>query len=230
VKTPRSLGNAINFRRVCPELGAATERFYRSGSLSRLEADEARGLRLGLGIRNYVDLRSDEEVRRDGRPDAMLEQGVRWWRCPITDYPSDMISRSEPSSRDYVDYYLAMMETARDAWMTAVDILDTCSGSPLVFGCSAGKDRTGLLAAVVLDRVGAPRSLIAGDFARSGAALLDHLDRFQAKWEARGLDRGSYARRMQTPPDIMLLFLAEMDRRFGGLGCFLGDRRAPNPA
>jgi protein-tyrosine phosphatase len=212
----------INFRPVGPEFfGEAGVRWYRSSALSGLDRGEARHLHEDLGIRTYIDLRSEDEIARTGPPHALMHAGIRWVCSPVCDYPDHAISAKEPTIDDYVTYYTTMVEAARPGFAAAVLAVDTCGHAPLVFGCHAGKDRTGILAALLMDREHAPVELIAIDYARSGPLLASAIDQFREKWERRGMTRESYARRMHTPAEVMIRFLDAMHHRYGGLSRYV---------
>ena len=212
----------VNFRPLSPEFfGAAGPRWFRSGTLAGVDRETARHLRHGLGIRTFIDLRGEVEIARAEPPRTLLAAGIEWLRAPVGGYAGDPISAPVPTSDDYVAYYRSIVETAREAWRAAVATVDGRGPAPLVFGCHAGKDRTGILAAILLDRAGAPAELIAGDYALSGDLLAGQVDRFRDKWTARGMSREAYARRMRTPPETMTRFLAEMRLHHGGLAHYV---------
>ena len=77
---------------------------------------------------------------------------------------------------------------------------------PVVVHCQAGKDRTGVLVALLLELVGVPREVIAADYAVSEVRL--------------GLQDGDEFRR--TRPETILDSLAFVDSVYGGIRGYLG--------
>lgn len=85
--------------------------------------------------------------------------------------------------------------------------------APVVVHCAAGKDRTGLLTALVLGLVGVGDEVVA-DYARSGLAT----DRFVAFWRARpGGGRELWPGYDQAPAETMRLFPDELAAAHGSM-------------
>ena len=80
------------------------------------------------------------------------------------------------------DRYEYMLETAGDQFTIALRIIAEADQRPVVFQCMAGKDRTGLLATVLLGVLGVDEDSIAADYARTS----DNLPAMLARWAERG--------------------------------------------
>jgi protein-tyrosine phosphatase len=98
-------------------------------------------------------------------------------------------------------------------------IAEVACGGVLVH-CAAGKDRTGLITALVLSIAGVDREVIASDYALSAAALVAMMEEHLAgEPDSSRWDR---VRRMyQSPPEAMAELLAELDRRHGDVVGYL---------
>jgi protein-tyrosine phosphatase len=171
----------------------------------------------------FVDLRSDEEAARRP-PHALIDAGVRWLHCPIGRGDDAALRVPRPAPDAYAAYYAGLIEQFADRFVEAVGQVAAQDGRPLVFGCHAGKDRTGILAAILLDLAGASEEAIAADYAASAPYLLARIDHFRPHWERRGLDRSDYQARMATVPESILGCRAILQRRWGGLLPFLAQR------
>jgi protein-tyrosine phosphatase len=92
--------------------------------------------------------------------------------------------------------------------------LIAAESAPQVFHCASGKDRTGLLAGLVLSLLGVDEDDIAADFALTELAT----DRLISDWEAanptRTLKWPGYGR---APEEIMRLFLADLAATYGSV-------------
>ncbi len=98
-------------------------------------------------------------------------------------------------------------------------VADAPAGGVLVH-CQGGKDRTGLVVALLLSLAGVPSNEIAADYAVSERNLAEA----QAEWEAAADSDDERARRRQigaSPPEAMRGVLEELDRRWGGARGYL---------
>ncbi|MFJ2910547.1 tyrosine-protein phosphatase [Streptomyces sp. NPDC087228] len=150
--------------RICP----AT--LFRSAQpFPAADQDTVRELR-ARGIRTIVDLRGDSE-RSDADWAAAAEAGIRVLWAPL-DASAEMEAvdpRSLRTAEDLGRFYLTLAENTPRAIADAVTAA-AAPGATLVH-CAAGKDRTGLLVALLLDLAGVPLDEIAEDYARTADAL-----------------------------------------------------------
>ncbi len=151
-----------------------TGRLFRSGVLAYLTpTDQAR---LGaLGVRTIVDLR-----RRDEREQEPTRWPDRLVRVLSRDDPGDRsalqgLDGGQPRTAEDMRAAMSALYRGMPAWLggrLTVLFRALAAGSlPLVFHCSAGKDRTGFAAALVLALLGVPRSTIVADYALTNQAV-----------------------------------------------------------
>jgi protein-tyrosine phosphatase len=150
------------------------KRLYRSGAMSALTAADYEHL-AGLGVRALVDLRTTEE--REAQP-------VEWGRLPNLSYWSRDYGHSFGDLRTAIATNTATPERARQAMTTTYRALPfeqapsyrelfrrLAEGEvPLIFNCSAGKDRTGIAAALILSALGAHPDDIMEDYLLTNTA------------------------------------------------------------
>ncbi|MFB6893462.1 tyrosine-protein phosphatase [Kitasatospora sp. NPDC056327] len=134
---------------------------YRSGALHAMSAEGAHGLER-LGVRTVVDLRSRPEVA--DRPDVPHRTGVEHLHVPV------FTERRWP--QEQAELYPAMAEHAGRAVLTVLRRLPAGGdrGAVLVH-CASGKDRTGVVVALVQTLAGASEAEVTADFVRSNAEL-----------------------------------------------------------
>jgi hypothetical protein len=188
---------------------------YRCGTLAHLSEDDARRIRDAFGIEVLIDLRSQREVDWQGRPVALEKAGVSWVHAPIAHHDSAAISGSWPSSRDYARYYATMIDGSSAALITALDLLSTTAGARAAFGCYAGKDRTGIIAAALMEMSGCDRAWITADYVRTNVLLAQDADVMEPNWTKRGLTKAEYLHRIRaqdTTFDELYELLADRDR------------------
>ena len=194
-----------------------TGRVLRSdGPVSLTDADL--DLLEGLPLTTVVDLRGQLECERE--PSRFLSRrscqvhNVEVW-THISAAGHEMADRF-----DITGFYLAALDHAGPAFAEATRLVAQSEGAAL-FHCSAGKDRTGLLAALLLESVGVDRATVLEDFAltedRIGPLRLRLLD--QA--ERDGVPRSEFQRLLGATPDLMEPALEHLDARHGGAIAYL---------
>jgi protein-tyrosine phosphatase len=87
--------------------------------------------------------------------------------------------------------------------------------------CHAGKDRTGLVVALLLALAGVPHQLIAEDYAASAAGLQPLFDGWLAEVADDPLQQAKLARDLTALPETMLGVLDNLDTRYGGAEAYL---------
>jgi len=141
----------------------------RADSLADLSPAGVDALR-AYGVRRIVDLRTDDE-RDDGR--AKLD-GIDVARVPIPPgSPADplwpeliAIFDAAPDAESGLrDFYLACLDRWPASFAAAIAAIAEAGPGVVAIHCVAGRDRTGLVAALLLDAAGVTRTAIAGDYA-----------------------------------------------------------------
>jgi protein-tyrosine phosphatase len=209
-----------------PVTGGGRTRFgrlLRSGTLQDLTAADVTYLVTAVGIRTVVDLRQGDEAEREGSALSDIPR-VRYLSMPLSSAgnirPDTVVDAAE---MDIVAHYLALLEASAGNIVSAARVFADDAGLPAVFHCAAGKDRTGVLAAVLLDAAGVSSGAIIADYAltaqrmRQISARLARLETYQ---KMRAVTRGikGAATADQTS---MAEFLSRLHRRYGGGGGYL---------
>lgn len=136
---------------------------YRSAHLSHLNADGIHPL-ASIQLRTLVTLQSQLEVRHLGPPRSeFLASGVRWEHIPIGDtwFREDGFHKIDTKPGHE---HLVIVTEFRNDWQNFFKLLAERNVYPLVFHCSAGRDRTGVGAAMLLELLGVSRERIVADF------------------------------------------------------------------
>ncbi len=210
----------VNFRdlggyRTTDGLRTGWRRLFRADGLHRLtEAD--RDQLVGLGVATVIDLRTVDEARERGRF-PVVDVPVRYVDLPLFDVlptPEELPSWSEAS---YVAArYHQMVSEGGPALSGAFAALAAGGSLPAVFHCSAGKDRTGVLSALVLAFLGVPDETIVADYTLSAPAMERLLDRLKAEYPDSVEEVMHYAPSvLQVLPETMEEFLASLRSDYG---------------
>jgi protein-tyrosine phosphatase len=168
-----ALEGAVNFRDLGGYATVDGQRtrwrvLFRADGLSELTGTDLEVMR-ELGIRTVVDLRSGQEVEQsrfnvDAHP-------VTFHHYPFI----EALPNAEGFERApgfLGTQYTEMLDDATPQIIGALSALAAPDACPAVFHCTAGKDRTGLLSALVLSLLGVPEETVIADYALSGAAMV----------------------------------------------------------
>jgi protein-tyrosine phosphatase len=150
---------------VGPRLRVRRTKIYRSAHLA--EVPEESPIRT-CGLRTVVTLQSRVELSILGPPHADVLRSVRWEHIPIGDR---WFHEREPISPVPGHEHHAMIDHFRDDWRTFFKVLAERDVYPLLFHCSAGRDRTGVGAAMLLELLGVERERIIADFLESNVVF-----------------------------------------------------------
>jgi protein-tyrosine phosphatase len=208
---------------------------FRSGVLSGLSADEAAYLR-DLGMQVICDLRTPAERAAQPTPSGITQREYRGWDYDAGDAALHAAGQAPGAKPEHVrdamveayralPWRLAPQYTAVFEHMLAGDL-------PLIFHCSGGKDRTGILAGLILTVLGVSRNLVFEDYALTDE-LLDAEKILQMR-EAAGLAMGPSASvaamdpalrapLVSTSPLYLAASLAEMENQCGSVALYLEE-------
>jgi protein tyrosine/serine phosphatase len=142
---------------------------YRSAALHGLTASDRRRVREELGIGAIIDLRSEQEVRADG-PGPVADPPVAYHHVPliVRAGPLSPPDGGEPFALDR--FYLGLLHHGGECVRAVVELLATAR-TPTVFHCAAGKDRTGIISAVLLALLGVTDAQVVEDYALTQRSL-----------------------------------------------------------
>jgi len=181
----------------------AWRRVFRSDALHKVD-DEGRDVLASYELRTAVDLRDHDE--RTSEPDR-LSDDVRLVSIPLFAYSEQPHIvphyRRDPLSLDNLYHYVV---ADRGAELAAVlRELARPEALPAIVHCTAGKDRTGIVIALLLSVLGVPDEVIALDFVATSLFLTEE---FYATLTQRAVDAGQdpaeYAEMLQCRPNLIL--------------------------
>jgi protein-tyrosine phosphatase len=131
----------------------------------------------GVAPRTVVDLRVPVEVTREGYE---LGDGVRVVNCPMT--PQSGVNQAQIDAGmcdNLVDDYLRQIDVNGAHVAEALAIIADPENLPVVIHCTAGKDRTGIVTAMLLDILGVGHELIAADYHVTNKNMATTLERIR---------------------------------------------------
>jgi protein-tyrosine phosphatase len=219
------LGHAFNLRDIggyaTPAGVTRWRNVYRADGVHRLTPEDAIRLREGLGVRIVLDLRTLDERAAGGTFEC---EGVTTIHLPVLRSTWDGLVLDEATSAAefLTQRYLAMLEEGAEAIAVAMQVIARTPMRPILFHCSAGKDRTGVIAALLLDVLGVGDDDIAADYTMSAEAM-DRLVAWVRENRPEAIDAmtAQPAAFLAAPAAAMHRFLHEMRARYGSAAVYL---------
>lgn len=139
-------------------------RLFRSGELQRMSEAEAERVRGELGIVTVLDFRTDEEADHPIGLGPLLASPVVRHQFAMGDPRAKFRARE---TGEWRPRFTRTLEGGAEHWVRAIQLLAEEETYPAVFHCVTGKDRTGVLAALVLGVAGVDEETIVEDYALS---------------------------------------------------------------
>jgi protein-tyrosine phosphatase len=189
----------------------------RSDSLASL-TPQGRAAVVAFGVGTVIDLRLPFEVEREPNPFAEPDHhGVTYHNLSFIDPAA-----TPPSERiTLADDYKGMLRRFGPQVGEVVTTIAGAGEGGVVVHCAAGKDRTGLIAALLLAVAGVAPEAIADDYALTIESLRPREERWLADGPGDRAEREAALRWSQARPEVMLEVLADADERYGGVDGYL---------
>ena len=230
------LDGPSNFRDLggLPVTGGGSTRFglvYRADRLCTLTEADLRRLE-GIGVRHVFDLRSPAEATEF--PDR-LPAGASYTRLSMTSDDTfqartvyERIVEGEIKSyseAEMVAGYVRMLQNFGPSFARVVR--QVAQGEPTVIHCTAGKDRTGVAAMLLLDLAGVAAEHVVADYALSSKRRPSlQRDQTEARslvpmLEDYGLDPADFAPLWEARPAVISATLQQLHDQWGGAADYL---------
>ncbi|MEQ1664126.1 MAG: tyrosine-protein phosphatase [Bdellovibrionales bacterium] len=153
---------------------------YRTGNVAHWSDDAAKHVVQDCGVKLYIDFRNADEVKKFGRPEALIRQNVKW--LPLSINTSDVIFEKVklPKANDWLELYQRLFENNISAWAEFAKVV-AFTRDPILYGCLFGKDRTGIATSILLNILDVHDEHIAADYAKTTdhvrplALMFEHL-------------------------------------------------------
>ena len=189
----------------------------RSGALGG-RTGAGRAALAGYGVRAIVDLRLPDELDREPNPFAGPgDHGIAYTNVSFIDPAA--APPEEPTT--LAEDYLRMLDRYRGG---VADVMAAVAEAPeggVLIHCAVGKDRTGLISALLLGLVGVPAATIADDYALTAELLRSR----ELEWLEHGpgerAEREAMVARFAPTAEVMLEVLAGLTERWGGVEPYL---------
>lgn len=213
-----------------------TRRLYRGASLCEITAHEAADLVDVCRIRCAIDLRATFE--RNAQPEPRIV-GIESLHEPLVPPKALSITLDNGNLReilngeftfdeiDMISMYRKFVDpSVADRWRDIFRALLDSRGNAVLWHCTNGKDRTGVVAAIVLLSLGVPYSTVVDDYLQSNQELMAHRAAIRAEAAAKGEQPGladQMGPLMKAHPRYLDAMLEEINKEYGGLPAFFED-------
>jgi len=202
--------------------------FIRSDSPHRVTEDDIEFL-MNYGVAVNIDFRGDPEIKR--KPNRLANvSGIRYCRCVTFDSQVAFASQKKrepgrPLMDSFVNWgekYIEMADNCRDWVRDSLRIMAGTDGGVL-FNCATGKDRTGIISALVLSLAGVSREDIIADYCISELYLKELyeelLDAYMKMWPEENASINDPF--FKTDPSNMAIFLNHIGDNYDGAEGYL---------
>ncbi|MGW3243452.1 tyrosine-protein phosphatase [Streptomyces sp. NPDC001070] len=211
-----------------PVRGGGTTRrgvVFRASTLQDATADDVELLLGRYRLRTVLDLRGPDEAALEGHG-LLADTAVRRVNLPVSRVRAlvtDAVPATTAEDGDTAGFYLGLLDGSGESLVAAARVVADTDQHAVVFHCAVGKDRTGVLAALLLDAVGVPAPAIAADYALTAQRVVRIRARLTRLPSYRDLPAVEHAF-MASEPRVMHRFLDALHTDHGGAGPWLRDR------
>ena len=191
-------------------------RFLRSDNIGKLQ-EAAQQKLVGWGVKTIIDLRFEKEVNSFVHCFASHEC-VRYHNISLVN--PVVMSNTEERVHLY-QFYTFLLDEAGAEFRQVMEILAEQENQPALFHCHAGKDRTGLIAGLLLSLANVAPGIIADDYALTRQYITPLIERWREEAIERGQDLKRFDRDNACDPRTMLETLKYLDEKYGGAEGYL---------
>lgn len=189
----------------------AMHKTYRSGNMGQVDEAGIETLKK-LGVSRVIDLRSQKE--RDTEPDPFSsEDGIELIAISLFD---DLNPNQKTKSNVLLDLYIHALKTQGPVFVKVLQHIAE-SRDAVMFHCTAGKDRTGLIAALLLALSGVSKDDIINDYAMTADRLGPLLQTIEKTAKSFNFSKEDYMPMLECNPENMIKALDWIDTNFNSV-------------
>lgn len=194
---------------------------FRSGSIDKIMEPTAQSIQNELSIKTIMDLRHPDESNDNNTRGALVDLVSKRYVFSVINPAKTLVENRRALDILYGmgqsgPRYFALLENSEPLWNRILQILLDPNSYPILTHCTAGKDRTGIIAALILDLAGVDQTTISEDYEVSSSSvdrLFDYLVEAGRRPEGKSETIKS---RMLAPRKNMDDFLMLLRQKYGG--------------
>jgi len=193
----------------------------RADSPHRLDAGGIDTL-VQAGLRTVIDLRHQEEI--DAAPNPFSGHHlVAYYNVSLFEGIQPPRSADGATVDTLLELYKLALAERSGAIRAVLEIIAHAPEGAVLFHCTAGKDRTGVISALLLGLGGVDPATIRDDYALTAKMIAPLVDELLSQAVARGIDPAAYRPLLVANPATMEAFLAHLEQCHGGVVAYLAN-------
>jgi len=157
-----------------------------------------------------IDVRGDKHFKETANAYQTIK-GIQFYHIPITGGFKEL-AELEKNSKEHS--YLSIVEMHKPEFLRVFQVIAQQNDGAVIYNCKAGKDRTGIISALILSLCGVPESDIIADYEISYTL---NYEKFPFE---EGNERSNY---FLSPPEYMRNFLAYIHQKYQNAAGYLAD-------
>ncbi|MCC6000984.1 MAG: tyrosine-protein phosphatase [Pararhodobacter sp.] len=206
----------------------AWRRFLRADSPHAL-GEQGQARLQAEGLATVIDLRTESEIAQLPNPFAQRD-GVRYAHQPLFRAlaPAALAAVGNDDGADpLLAFYRSALDTRHESLREIMMLIAASGDGAVMFHCTAGKDRTGLVAALLLGLAEVSAEDIIADYAMTEGLIAEMVAGFLAAAERDGRDVVAYARLLAAPAPTMRNTLGHLQASYGTVPRYLAHIGVP---
>ena len=213
VSTPLPLAGAHNVRDLGgypTEDGKRTKykAFLRGDSLNGLTGKD-RAFLAEYGVTLVIDLRSSKETKMN--PDHIDKREMEYLNVPLLDQIQSTLLKGKMPD-DMSEMYIGLVENSKDGLKEVFTRMVNERGV-ILYHCTAGKDRTGIITMLLLKLAGVADDTVLADYAISETYMKETFERQRKMVEAAGIKAPDYV--FRSKPEYMQKLMEHIAGKYG---------------
>ncbi|KAH7919534.1 hypothetical protein BV22DRAFT_1108028 [Leucogyrophana mollusca] len=203
---------------------------YRAAEVSHITEEGVEQMN-ALRISTVFDLRSDLEMHKYNSPIPEI-RGVEIIRTPVfrnEDYSPESLAKkfqlyASGTNEAFMTLYSQILDHGGPAFGTILRHVRDKPTSPFLFHCTAGKDRTGIIAAILLKLAGVDDHTISHDYSLTRIGREPDRERVMERLRKEPLFASNNQAAMQmfaSRFETMQAFLSLLDNKYGGVEVYV---------
>lgn len=175
------------------------------------------GALVEAGVATVIDLRHPGELASQPNP-FHANPAVRYYNVSLFD---QLAPTPKPGQDLLLELYILALDTRQQALAEVLTLIAEAPQGTVLYHCTAGKDRTGVVSALVLSVAGVDTDLIVQDYALTAQMIAPMIEEMSAHAQAQGANVEYFRPLLASDPSTMVETIAYIERTHGSAVAYL---------